>query len=161
MVRSRTLFFPTLLSLWTSIVKANVIPFFTIISLLLFNNFYAKLMSKLSQCDQIGPFIGLWATFQSLWQQLICPNLPHSWSIFVKVSKSFIFLVKSFLATFIDILSGRTDCQSYIMYLGYLLGFELVTWASSRNQKTTAPTHHNLFPMTGFELWIHNWMIPV
>ena len=23
-------------------------------------------------------FIGLWATFQSLWQQLICPNLPHS-----------------------------------------------------------------------------------
>ena len=30
------------------------------------------------QCDQIGQFIGLWATFQSLWQQLICPNLQHS-----------------------------------------------------------------------------------
>ena len=30
------------------------------------------------QCDQIGRFIGLWATFQSLWQQLICPILPHS-----------------------------------------------------------------------------------
>ena len=30
------------------------------------------------QCDQIGRFIGVWATFQSLWQQLICPNLPHS-----------------------------------------------------------------------------------
>ena len=30
------------------------------------------------QCDQIGRFIGLWAPFQSLWQQLICPNLPHS-----------------------------------------------------------------------------------
>ena len=29
------------------------------------------------QCDQIGRFIGLWAPF-SLWQQLICPNLPHS-----------------------------------------------------------------------------------
>ena len=27
------------------------------------------------QCDQIGQFIGLWANFQSLWQQLICPNL--------------------------------------------------------------------------------------
>ena len=31
-----------------------------------------------NQCDQIGRFIGLWAIFQSLWQQLNCPNLPHS-----------------------------------------------------------------------------------
>ena len=31
-----------------------------------------------NQCDQIGRFIGLWANFQSLWQQLFCPNLPHS-----------------------------------------------------------------------------------
>ena len=30
------------------------------------------------QCDQIGQFIGLWATFQSLWKQLFCPNFPHS-----------------------------------------------------------------------------------
>ena len=52
------------------------------------------------QCDQIGQFIGLWATFQSLWQQLVCPNLPHSQAIFVKVSKSLIFLVKSFLGNF-------------------------------------------------------------
>ena len=43
------------------------------------------------QCDQIGKFIVLWATFQSLWQQLIHPNLPHSKAIFVKVSKSIIF----------------------------------------------------------------------
>ena len=48
------------------------------------------------QRDQIGQIIGLWATFQSLWQQLFCPNLP----IFVKVSKSLIFLVKSFLGNF-------------------------------------------------------------
>ena len=34
--------------------------------------------SSSDQCDQIGRFIGLWATFKSLWQQLICPNLPHS-----------------------------------------------------------------------------------
>ena len=27
------------------------------------------------QCDQIWRFIGLWATFQSFWRQLICPNL--------------------------------------------------------------------------------------
>ena len=31
-----------------------------------------------SQCDQSEQFIGLWATFLSIWQQLICPNLPHS-----------------------------------------------------------------------------------
>ena len=30
------------------------------------------------QYDQIGQLIGLWATFQSLWQQLICPNFLHS-----------------------------------------------------------------------------------
>ena len=52
------------------------------------------------QCDQIGRFIGLEATFQSLWQQLICPNTLHSLGIFVKVSKSLIFLVKSFLGNF-------------------------------------------------------------
>ena len=37
---------------------------------------------------------------QSLWQQLFCPNHPHFQTIFVKVSKSFIFLVKSFLGNF-------------------------------------------------------------
>ena len=30
-----------------------------------------------AQCDLIGWFIGIWATFQSLWQQWFCPNLPH------------------------------------------------------------------------------------
>ena len=28
---------------------------------------------KGEQCDHIGRFIALWATFQSLWHQLICP----------------------------------------------------------------------------------------
>ena len=44
-------------------------------------------------------------------QQLICPNLPHSLAIFVKVSKSIIFLVKSFLGKFyrqLAIFSGHT-----------------------------------------------------
>ena len=31
-----------------------------------------------NQCDQIGRFIGFWATFQSLGQQIVCPNLSHS-----------------------------------------------------------------------------------
>ena len=53
-----------------------------------------------TQCDQIGQFIRLWAPFQSLWKQLICPNLQYSKAIFVKVSKSIIFLVISFLGNF-------------------------------------------------------------
>ena len=59
--------------------------------------------SDQEQCDQIGRFIGLWATFHSLWQQLICPNLPHSLAI---------FLVKSFLGNcyrHLAIFSGHTD----------------------------------------------------
>ena len=52
------------------------------------------------RCDQIGRFFGLWTTFQSLWEQLNCQNLPQSYEIFVKVSKSIIFLVKSFLGNF-------------------------------------------------------------
>ena len=59
----------------------------------------AKFMTYL-QCDQIWWYIGLWATFQSPWQQLICPNIQYSLTIFVKVSKSSIFLVKSFLGNF-------------------------------------------------------------
>ena len=50
----------------------------------------------LQQGDQSGRYIVLWATFQSLWQQLFCPNLPHFRQFFVKLSKSFIFLAKSF-----------------------------------------------------------------
>ena len=52
------------------------------------------------QCDQIEQFIALWATFQSRWQQLFCPNRPHCLAIFVKVSKLFSFIVKSFLGNF-------------------------------------------------------------
>ena len=58
------------------------------------------------QCDQIGLFITLWATFQSPWQQLFCPNCQHIQAIFVNLSKSFILL-----ATFIEIwqiFTGRT-----------------------------------------------------
>ena len=45
------------------------------------------------QCDQIGPFITLCATFQSPCQQLFCPNCKH-------ISKSFILLAKSFMGNF-------------------------------------------------------------
>ena len=65
------------------------------------------------QRDQIGRFIALWATFQSIWQQYFYPNLLHSLAIFVKVLKSLIFQVKSFLGNFyrhLAIFSGHTDC---------------------------------------------------
>ena len=79
-----------------------------------YRNFtFLRLLPKLRHrhCDQIGRFIGLWATFERFWQPLICPNLTHSLAIFVKVLKSIIFLVKIFWATFIDIwrfFSGHT-----------------------------------------------------
>ena len=31
----------------------------------------------MNQCDRIGRFITLWATFQSPWQQLFCQNCQH------------------------------------------------------------------------------------
>ena len=55
---------------------------------------------KVNQCDQIGRLFALWATIQSRWQQLFFPNPLHCWTIFIKMSKSFIFLVKSYLGNF-------------------------------------------------------------
>ena len=52
--------------------------------------------------------------FKAFGQQLICPNLPHSNEIFVKVSKSIIFQVNSFLGNFyrhLAIFSGHTGSQ--------------------------------------------------
>ena len=52
------------------------------------------------QCDQIGRFIALWATFHSLWQQLFWPNCPYNLPNFYKGVKIYHFLVKSFLGNF-------------------------------------------------------------
>ena len=64
------------------------------------NIFHIPLFWFCFQCDLIGRLIELWVTFQSLWQQLFCPNCPHFQAIFVNVPKSFIFLVNSFLGNF-------------------------------------------------------------
>ena len=64
------------------------------------------------QYDQIGRFFALWVTFLKPLASINLPKSPTFLGIFVKVSKSFIFLVKSFWETFIDIwrfLSGHTD----------------------------------------------------
>ena len=91
------------------------IVFYTQVGLLLKQVRRPSCLQKLGgislQCDQIGRFIGLWANYQRLWQQLFCPNLPHSQAIFVKVPKSLIFLVKSLLGNFyrhLAIFSGHT-----------------------------------------------------
>ena len=65
----------------------------------------------------MGRPIGLWATFQSLWQQLFCPNLPHSQAIFVKVSKSITFLVKSILGNFYRQLVCPNLLYSYSIFV--------------------------------------------
>ena len=75
-----------------------------------------------NKCDQIVWFIAIWATFQSIWLPKAlksCPNLPHYLAIFVKVSKSIIFLVKHFLGNFyrhMAIFSGHTGFWSCDMF---------------------------------------------
>ena len=57
-------------------------------------NYHSSNIGTLDQCGQIGRFITLWANFQSLWQQLFCPNCQHFKAIFVRVSKTLIFSSK-------------------------------------------------------------------
>ena len=69
-----------------------------------------------NQCDQIGRFFALWATIQSWWPQLFWPNCPFL-AIFVRVSKSFIFLVKLFLGNFFRHLTIFLPATLYITHL--------------------------------------------
>ena len=66
-------------------------------------------------CDQIGRFIGLWASFQSLWQQLVCPKLPHSEAIFKGV-KMYHF-----------------SCEIIFRHLAIVSGHTLMTMDQQRN----------------------------
>ena len=71
-----------------------------------------------NQCDQIGWFIGLWANFQSLWQQLIS-QISHIMGNFCKGVKIFIFSREIiFGQLFIDIwwlLTGHTAVDSLLL----------------------------------------------
>ena len=71
-----------------------------IFDLLIFFELQSFALFDPSQCDQIGRLFILWATCQSPWQQLFCPNCRHILSIFVNLSKSLILLAKSFLGNF-------------------------------------------------------------
>ena len=84
---------------------------------------FLNLFRTLAQCDQIGRFIRLWATFQSLWQQLICPNLLPStfWCKGVKIcnfSSEIIF--GQLLKTFGKFLTGRTALSPPVFVLDNL-----------------------------------------
>ena len=59
-----------------------------------------QLLFCANQCDQIGRFFALLATIQKLVATIILPKLATLSAIFVKVSKPFIFLLKSFLDNF-------------------------------------------------------------
>ena len=52
------------------------------------------------QCDQIGQFFGLWATFQSLWQAFILPKSPTFLGNFCKGVKIFHFSSELILGNF-------------------------------------------------------------
>ena len=68
------------------------------------------------QCDQIGRFIGLWATFQSPWPTIILPKYPTFLDNFCKGVKIYHFLKKSILGHFsrhLAIFSGHTDCIAW------------------------------------------------
>ena len=49
---------------------------------------------------RLGDLLDCGQLFKAFADNLICPNLPHSLAIYVTVSKSFIFLVKSVLGNF-------------------------------------------------------------
>ena len=43
--------------------------------------YLGRYLKYITQSDQIGRFIALWATFQSMWQQLFFPNCPDCLAI--------------------------------------------------------------------------------
>ena len=90
-----------------------------------------------SQCDQIGQFIGLWTTFQSLWQKLICPNLLHAYAIFIKVSKSSEIIFGQFLKTFGDFLlvTLLTSYYNSAQWIRLMIYFEKGNFLNVQKQK--------------------------
>ena len=88
--------------------------------------------------------------FWSLWQQLICPNLPHSYGIFVRVSKSFIVLVKSFMANFYRHLAFFSGHNDHVL-LSFFLPFR--RWRKdllyTRDRFTWLMTAHSFYACNG------------
>ena len=95
-----------------------------------------KIVITQVHCDQIGRLIALWATFLSLWQQFFCPKCPHFSGMFVKVSKSLIFLGKYFWVT---------SSPSSQDWLNCLMAFHWGNWENNLyeivHEKVTSLSH--------------------
>ena len=79
------------------------------------------------QCDQIGQFIGLWATFQSLWQQLICPNLLTFLGNFCKGVKIFNLFSEIILGNFDRHLATFNWSHWRLTYLDISLSVQILS----------------------------------
>ena len=70
------------------------------------------------QCDQIGRFIALWATFQSLLQQLFCPNRVTFLDNFCNGVKIFYFSSEIIFGQLLDI---------WLLITGHTASIQLLT----------------------------------
>ena len=92
------------------------------------------------QCDQIGQFIGLWATFQNLWQQLFLTKSYTFLGNFCTGVKIFNFSSEIiFGATFIDIWRVFTGHTVGKVVLNLALG--LVTSCLSKTELNYVDLH--------------------
>ena len=64
------------------------------------HNFINYKRRAVASVTRLGDLLDFGQLFKAFGKQLLCPNLPHSKAILVKVSKSLIFQVKSFLGNF-------------------------------------------------------------
>ena len=79
-------------------------------------------MASIRVLCAVWPDLAIWWNLGNFSKPLatLCPNLPHSKAIFVKVSISMIFLVKSFFGNFYGNLAtftGHTDCAPLNLFL--------------------------------------------
>ena len=75
----------------------------------------------LDNVTRLGDLFQFRRIFQSLWQQLFCPNCPYFWAIFIQLSKYLIILVESFLGNFYRYLATVYWSQWSWVGLGYTI----------------------------------------
>ena len=79
-----------------------------------FNVIFLQSWIPCKQCDQIGRFITLWQLFKAHGNNYFAHSANWFLAIFVNLSKSFIFLAKSFLGNFywhLGLFTGHTACK--------------------------------------------------
>ena len=115
------------------------------------NNFYI-----VASVTRLGNLLDSGQLFQSLWQQLNCPNLPHSYAILVKVSNSIIFLVKSILGNFyrhLVIFSGHTDCGVILALCVYVYEAHKLCYLSASKLRSRSRRQTSRRPSSRWTSW--------